>query len=336
MHIKRYTIASFLLIALLGWIGTFSEQTVNIDVFGVILPSMSIAVLIMVPLVIFYIATLIHMIFYSIVSSFKLRKYEKDYEKMIDSIVDAYLGKENRNHIFKTPRYKLLGSLVDHAIIYPKNILSSSIEDDKIRAAIKVLEDVEDSRVVDMKKLSLSIDNPLSIENERNRYKNGELSAEGFLSNSQNYNQDFLREIYVDFIKTSPIYAIENYKSFMSRDALFTLLSRVNAEENTLKMSNESLITLFNTLKLDSKDYISISSALSLGMVPEQRIKLFEIISDTNDEAMDAYLFTLFDLEMIAPANVILDISQPDEYINFKAYRALKECHKNFNINLFI
>jgi hypothetical protein len=60
------------------------------------------------------------------------------------------------------------------------------------------------------------------------------------------------------------------------------------------------------------------------------------MLSDENDEAMEAYLYTLFDLEMIAPADAILEISQPDEFLNFKAYRALKENNKHFNINLFI
>ena len=93
---------------------------------------------------------------------------------------------------------------------------------------------------------------------------------------------------------------------------------------------------LLDMLELDTNDYIKISSAPSLGMIPEQRMRLFETISDTKDEAMDSYLFTLFDLEMMAPADAILEISQTDEYLNFKAYRALKECNKNFNINLFI
>ena len=71
-------------------------------------------------------------------------------------------------------------------------------------------------------------------------------------------------------------------------------------------------------------------------MIPEQRMKLFEILSDENEDAMDAYLYTLYDLEMIAPANAILDNSQSDEYQNFKAYRALKECGKNFSIDMFV
>ena len=81
---------------------------------------------------------------------------------------------------------------------------------------------------------------------------------------------------------------------------------------------------------------MKISQALSKGMIPELRIKLFETLSAEDDTIMEAYLFTLFDLEMIAPANEILDNSQSDEYLYFKAYTSLRECGKHFDINLFI
>ena len=337
MHIKRYTIASFILIALVGWyVGTFvSDESISINIFGVVLPSLSVAVWVMIPLVIFYLITLAHISFYSIIGSFKLRKYEKDYDKIIDAIVDAFLGKENRSHQFKTPRYRLLGKLIDNTALFPKNIDISSIDNEKISSTLEMINDVKNGKVVELKKLSLSADNPLVAQNNKNRYKNAELSAEDILSDPEKYDNALLKEVYIDFVKTSPVYAIENYKQFMSKEALFKILARVNADENTIEISNDSLIALFETLELDFKDYIDASSILSQTMIPEYRIKLFETISDEKEEAMDAYLYTLFDLEMIAPADAILEISQPDEFLNFKAYRALKECHQNFNIKLF-
>lgn len=337
MHIKRYTIASFLLIALVGWyVGTFvSDESISINIFGIVLPSLSVAVWVMIPLVVFYFLTLVHISFYSIVGSLKLRKYEKDYDKVIDSIIDAYLGKENRHHIFKTPRYKVLGTLIDNTTLIPNDIDTLSIENEKISSTIELINDIKRGNVVELKKLSLGINNPLVIQNNKNRYKSGELSAEDILSNPDKYDSALLKDVYVDFVKISPVYAIESYKKFMSKEALFEILARINADENTIEISNESLISLFEVLELDSKEYIEASSILSHTMIPEHRIKLFETLSDEKEEAMDAYLFTLFDLEMMAPADVILEISQPDEFLNFKAYRALKDCNQNFNIKLF-
>ena len=129
---------------------------------------------------------------------------------------------------------------------------------------------------------------------------------------------------------------IENFKDFMTKEALFNVLARVNADENTIEISNDSLLSLFRTLDLTKQDYLDVAATMSCCMIPEQRMKLFETLSVQDDDAMDSYLFTLFDLEMLEPASAILEISQPDEYLNFKAYKILRESNHHFNINLFV
>ena len=338
MYIKRYTIASFILIVLVGWyVYSFvTQDSTSIEILGVSLPSLSIAMWVTVPLIILYIASVLHMAFYSMIGSFKLRKYEKDYEKIVDSIVDAYLGKEDRSHNFKTDRYKLLGALVDNATIMPHGELEAGIDNEKIIKVLELIKQVINGETVDLKKYNLASYNELAMQNSRNMYKNGDLSAEDILSNMSKYDESIGKEVYIDFVKDAPLYAIEKYKSSLTKESLFIILSRVNADENTLEISNDSLISLFSDLELSSDDYMKVSQALSHGMIPELRINLFETLSAEDDTIMEAYLFTLFDLEMIEPAKEILDNSQNDEYVYFKAYASLRECGKHFDINLFV
>lgn len=338
MYIKRYTIAALILIILVGWYvyAFVTQESIGIDFFGVSLPSLSIAMWVILPLILLYIASVAHMSFYSLLGSLRLRKYEKDYEKIIDSIVDAYLGKENRSHSFKTDRYKLLGALVDNATIFASTELDVDIDNKKIKEVLELINKIKNSDVVDLKKYSLSSSNHIAIQNERNRYKKGDISAEDILNHPNRYDASLSKEAYIDFVKKAPFSAIEKYKSNLTKEALFEILSRVNADENTLEISNESLISLFNDLKLSSDEYVAASQKLSKSMIPEQRIKLFEILSSTNDNITKAYLFTLFDLEMLTPAKEILDNSQNDEYVQFKAYSSLRACGEYFDINLFI
>ncbi|MFA6136555.1 MAG: hypothetical protein WC667_00575 [Sulfurimonas sp.] len=338
MQLKKYTIASFLFIGIVGWYiyAYVSQTSIAIDLFGLPLPSLSVAVWAIVPLVIYYIATLIHISFYSLVGSFRLRKYEKDYEKLIDSIVDAYLGKANRNYDFKTPKYKLLGTLIENSTLFPAKNMSLEIDNEKIKTVLKLIEDIKNGEVVELKKYSLPSTNALVIQNEKNRYKKGDIAAEDILSRADKYDSSLCGEAYVDLCKSAPLAVIEKNKSFLTKDALFVILARINADENALAISNETLISLLSGLELQEADYVRIATILSAGMVPEQRINLFSTLSDSHEEAVSAYLFTLFDLEMLEPADEILQNSQPLEYLNFKSYRALKECNKNFNINLFV
>jgi hypothetical protein len=323
---------------LVGWyVYSFvTQDSMSIDLFGINLPSLSIAMWVVVPLVLLYLASVVHMSFYSLLGNLKLRKYEKDFEKIVDSIIDAYLGKENRSHTFKTERYKLLGTLVDHATILPESELDADIENEKIAEVLELINKIKNGESVDLKKYNLPSYNYLSIQNARNMYKNGDLSAEDILSHMSKYDESVGKEVYVDFVKDAPLYAIEQYKAYITKEALFIILARVNADEKTLEISNESLISLFSDLDLSSDDYMKISQALSRGMIPELRMNLFETLSAQDDSIMEAYLFTLFDLEMIEPAKEILENSQRDEYVYFKAYLSLRECGQHFDINLFI
>ena len=338
MYIKRYTIAALLLVVLVGWYvyAFITQESIGINILDTQLPTLPIAMWVVSPLLVLYFASVLHMAFYSLLGSFRLRKYEKDYNKMIDSIVDAYLGKKDRKHTFKTERYKLLGSLVDNSTILTNVNFKKDVDNEKISAVLNCIKMIKNGEVADLKKYNLPSYNKLAIENARNIYKTGGITAEGILGHLEKYDDSFTKEVYIDFVATASKKSILKYNKSISKEALFVILSRINAPKNTIEMSNDDLIALFNILELTSKDYINASHALSKNMIPDQRIKLFETMSNENDEIIDAYLFTLFDLEMLDLANEILDNSSDSEYIYFKAFSSLRECGKHFDIHLFL
>ena len=339
MYIKRYTIASFILMALVGaFVYTYvTTETTTIDFFGVPLPALSIAILVVIPVFILYVASIVHFSFYGFLASMNLRKYEKDYEKIINAIVEAYLGKKSRSYTFKTKRYTLLGTLLENTNLFPIADIVGKTDNEKIDNVLNIIEDIKNGKVVDLKPFDLRIDNDLVIQNERNRYKSGELKAEDILSNSTKYAEELKREVYVDYVKKASISNIEKYKALLTKESLYAVIARVNADDFTLDLSNDDLISLINKLELSLEDFIKLSRIISQsGMIPEQRMKLFETLSDENEDAVAAYLYTLFDLEVLDPVDEILDNSQPNEFQKFKAYRALKGCNKNFSIELFV
>jgi hypothetical protein len=336
MYIKRYSISVAIFAILLGvYINFLYPQSIEIGFFGINLPALPVAVLVIIPIVLLYIATVFHMLFYSLVGSFKVHKYEKDFDRMMQSVGDALLCKENRHFEFKTPKYKQLGKLVDNLHVSP-DALMPLIEDEKLAAIIKVVSRVKNGEVADLRKFNLPTDNLLMILNDKNRYDAHEISAEDVLSRPSRYSNELCKRAYVDATKLSSLSVIEKGKEFMSFEALKNILSRINSDQNQLPTNNETLIDLITILKLTEKEYIELSQILSKNMIPEQRIRLFEILSEKDDDATGSYLYTLYDLEMQYPANEILANSQWDEYLKFKAYRALKECNKHYDISLFV
>ncbi len=341
MYLKRYTIAAFILMIIVGWyVYAYipgGQGTISVPFFGVNLPPVNVAVLVVVPMLLLYIASIGHMAFYSILGGFKLKKYDKDYNKLIDALCDAFLSKEEREHSFKTHRYRLLGKIVDNSKIFPQTEKLLDIENEKLKEIIELIHKVKEGEVVNLKKLNLPPNNPLVMQNNFNRYKSGELSAEEILINAKNYDDKFLQEVFKDFVKDADGEKImKYYKDFMTKEALETIIERASSNENGIELSPEELVELIVSVRPTREEYIKYSKMLGKGVMPETRLKVFELLSEKDDEATPAYLYTAFDLEMIELADEILDASQPEEYKNFRAYKALKECNKNYNIDLFV
>lgn len=337
MYIKRYSVAAFILMALVGsyFYISFPSEKLVVAVLGINLPVLPLAFWVVFSMFVLYIASVGHMLYYSIIGSFKLRKYRKDSETFSDSIKDALLGRLERNHQYKTDRYALFGNVLDNSRLEILNAVSAT-GDEKLAHVIELVTKIKNGENVDLKKYRLSIENPLVQQNDMNAYRNGELSEEQVLNNADKYSEELVSLAFTNYAKTAPLHLIEKYKAFLNKEVLFKIVARVNADENILDISTDSLIAMFSEVELNEEDLVNLSATLSEHMLPDERIKLFQKLSEGSEVATPAYLYTLFDLEMLAPAVEILENSQPDEFIYFKAYKALKDCNQNFSIDLFI
>ena len=337
MYIKRYTVAAFILMGLIGsyFYIFYPNEKLALNVIGINLPLLPLAVLVVLAMFVLYLSTVGHMLYYSIIGSFRLRKFRVDSETFVDSIRDALLGRIERDHNYKTERYGVFAKVLDTSRLdVLKDIPATG--DEKLDETIALLNKINAGEYVDLKKYRLSTKNPLVQKNYVNAYNAGDVSEEQILNNADKYSDELLSLAFTNYAKTAPLNLIEKYKAFLSKNVLFKVVERVNAEENILTISTDSLVALISEVDLDEEALISLSATLAVNMLPDERIKLFKTLSDNNDIAIPAYLYTLFDLEMIAPAEDILENSQPDEFIYFKAYKALKDCNKNFNIDLFL
>ncbi len=336
MQLKRYTIASFIFIILTG-IATYSitKETVSFDLLGGHFPNFPVAFWVVVPVALMYFMSLLHMLFHTLIGSLKLRKLERDNEKMLASLADTLLGVSGRNSTYKSEAYKLMGKVIDNSLLMPYEALRE-VGDEKIDEALRLLRDVKAKKKVDLKKFTLSQTASISIENNLNRLERGELAADEVLSRIDTYGEIVAKRAYESYIKTASVGSVLKYKHLFSITSLCQFLERINSSNNGVEMSSEELFSLLQGLKLTSKDYIDISVAMSKNMIPEQRIRLLEMLGETNDDAMEGYLYTLYDLQMIDTANEILTNTSKDDYLIFKAYRDLKRANKHYDIALFL
>lgn len=336
MQLKRYTIASLILILLVAAaVYSIDNESISFDLLGMHFPNLPVAFWVVVPLIIMYLASLLHMGIYALVGNFKLRRLNKDHEKMIDALRDSLLGVNERNYVYKSDAYKLMGKLIDNALILPYETLRS-VGNEKIDEALQLMRDVKEKKKVEIKKFHLSNTTSIAIENNLNRFERGEIDADTILSRPESYGEIVCAKAYESYVKTASIGSVMKFKHLFTKASLVDFVQRVNAAENGIQISNEELATIFSALKLSSNDWVDLSAAMSKNMLPEQRIRLFEMLSENNDDAMEGYLYTLYDLQMIDTANEILNNTAHTDFQIFKAYRDLKRANKHYDIAIFL
>ena len=336
MQLRRFSIAALIFMGLLfAYVYILvSKESISVDLLGINLPQLPVALWVTVPVLFFYLLTVLYMMYNSFMGNFRLRKYQKDYETLIDMISGIYLAKEKK-YEFKTERYQVLANALQNLEF--KNSGSCHITaNPKVDAICEAISDINDDKIADIKKFNLANDNPIKVRNDLNRLREGKLNSEEILSKKDKFSKATQMKAFEEFVKTSPLYAIENYREYMQKGALYTVLERINADEYAIEASNESIIALMEPLELNEHELIDISVLLSKHMVPDQRIKLFEMLSESNDVATRAYLYTLLDVEMIEKSKEILDSALPEEYVEFRAYLSLRGHNKNYSIEIFI
>ncbi|MBD3798866.1 MAG: hypothetical protein IE883_03025 [Epsilonproteobacteria bacterium] len=335
MQLKRYTIASFILMILVAMaVYSIDNGTISFYLLGIHFPNLPIAFWVVVPLVIMYLASLIHMGVYTLVGNYKLRRLGKDHEKMVDALRDSLLGVSERNYVYKSDAYKLMGKLIDNSMIMPYETLRS-IGNQKIDEVLQLMRDVKEKKNVDIKKFHLPPTSSIVIQNNLNRFERGEIDADSILSRPESYGEIVCTKAYESYVKTASVGSVMKFKHLFTKTSLIGFVQRINASENGIQISNEELVLIFSGLKLETKDWIDLSEAMSKNMLPEQRIRLFEMLSENNDDAMEGYLYTLYDLQMIDTANEILNSTSNNDYLIFKAYRDLKKANKHYDIAIF-
>ena len=327
LHIRRYTVVSIMLLVLMGWaIFAFITQdyTGRIELLnGYFIPDMPIAIAILIPTVILFIATLGHMLFYKFLDFIEHRSKSQDFAKIEDAIFMNLKGKvgQDKPH-YNTLIYKDIGELLNVSQIS----LNSSAEvsqNNKFYNIVKTLTAINNGEVTE-------VDNSLGYYikelNYWNALKADPNSAETILMERGFYSDELYIEAFNKLCQVNTYSTIQRYKRWLNVDGLLNILSRIDAEENGLSLTKDEILELIDSLSFSRDNYLRLAKVLKKSsMSPDFRIELFKSLIEKDDEALEGYLYLLLTLEMVNEAEKILDEVQPDELKHVRAYIILKK-----------
>jgi ABC-type multidrug transport system fused ATPase/permease subunit len=334
MRLGLYIIASIILMAIVGVLvfmiepGNYSYNELG---FPLELP---IALWIVLPMLVLMLASLVHMLFYGTKNFFKFKKWENDTNTLDDALYWALLN-EPKAHRFNLPQLKQTASLLSVSHVKVKGTVDEVSE--KLQEALTIISDIEKGEYVDFKakKLSriLSVDNPLVKQNLLNRLKKDESFAEEVIQDKLSYDESVFKIALGKFVATTTFVKAQKHVNIFDKKNLLTLLARVSMEDD-LGFNKETLDKFIVALEPSLKcgDYLMMSTIMMKQLSPSENLMVWKEYQSKYSQSEIAYLYLLFEYEMIDKAGEYLDEHNQDDFKRFRALYDLKKEHKKYKI----
>ena len=338
MGFKKYFIATIVLIGLIsGFVYSLDLGTYTLDIntgikdyaFNQTLP---IFIWIIVPSVILFAVTILHMMFYGSKGYFKRKALLSDINTIEEYIQDRILNKTSSKRI-KTKELSNLSNIVNQLEV---NVTTSNFEckNEKLNEVARIVNDINNNKFVSLKSLKLKETNKLELKNIHNRILSDDNFAYEVLKTPSKYETNIVELAYNNVLENK---SLERIKSILenltlTNDMVLKLLLKDSKASVDQRFVNTEILKYIQDNKLSNKELIQIARNYKRTMQPEQLIKLFEDISAANEEKTESYLYVLFEYEMITQIKEILINSQKDEYIIFKALIDLKDAGKHYSL----
>ena len=333
MRLKKYIFFSLLLmLALGGYIYAKIDKVYTFEIFGVPV-TLPVAIWIVIPMIIMFLASFFHMAYYSFINFMVLKRYKKDYETLISSFANAIL-REPKKHQYKTIEAKNLGRISDKSHIIPQDF-KIDISDERLKKPLEYLKDITNGIYVEIEGFSLSPKNPILVQNYENRLKNEPTFSGVILKKCSEYPNELCQKALEVYISFSDMSKIKEYAKVFTFETLLKLIEHYKAQEELMHYQDILYILQESQMKMSEREYLTLAKACKAVLAPDERLKLFEHLKDKDERSEGAYVYTLLDLEMIEKAKEYLETTHEDELLNYKAYLELKDCGKNYPLEMF-
>ena len=334
MRLGLYIIASIILMAIVGvfvYMVNPGNYTYNELGFPLELP---IALWIVLPMFALMLASLLHMMFYGTKNFFKFKKWESDTNTLDDALYWSLLH-EPQAHKFNLPQLKQTASLLSVSSIKVNGKVANSSE--KLGEALSIVSAIERGEYVDLKakKLSrvLSTDNPLVKKNILNRLEQDEAFAEEVIQDKLSYDNTIFKVALNKFANVTTFTQAQKYLTFFDKESFMILIGRVT-NENDLGLTKDILDKFIVELEptLDCGDYLQISTLMMRQLSPDENLLVWKEYQSKYSKAEIAYLYLLFEYEMIDKAGDYLREHGEDDFKRFRALYELKKEDKKYKI----
>ena len=337
MGIKRYILLTVVYMLGIGlYVYSFNGDMYTLSVYKFSL-ELPVALWIVLPTILLFIASTTHMMYYSLKDFWKTRALNRDFENFKTALSEKIMGEDSLLK-YKTEWFKFLGRSIK--MMDYKDVENFSSEDEKIEANRQIIKEINDGKVIELKKYKLSANNSLLEQNDINRLQEDAKYASTILKECKDTSSELYKKAYFEFIKYASYVDIKKLDFAPTKEMFRVLMERYLEEEGTvaIKIDFDEIQELLMQFEANREDYLELAYEIKAKLGPDALIALFEKLynSPEHSAAADAYLYVLNELQMIDKVRDILENSDEDEFEKWKTILFLRDHGKNVNSGLFL
>lgn len=331
MGFKQYVVFSIVfIVAIFAYVFTLELGDHRLTIFGLSL-NLSVAEWIIAPLILLFIATIGHIVFYGLINIFKQRAVNKDHETMV-ALVKSNLLEKSFNKRFKTKGFKNLSAILSQFNLVVKDSSFSS-SDEELNKVVANLQDIKAGKHINDKSVKLNEVSSIANENLINKVNEQIDFAVDVLKKTENYAPNVVRQAFINVLNEKTMTTVKKlYKNIKLDKELAIMLFKKDADNNEFGFTAEEILKIVKDLDFTKEDYVSLAKNYESILQPDQIIALFETLSAEIDDATPAYLHVLFEYEMIEKVREVIAPSAEGEYTAFKALLDLKDAGKHYDL----
>lgn len=332
MRLALYIFATFALMAVVAaFTYSVNPDHHSIELMGINF-NFPVAVWIVLPMLLLFIFTLVHMFFYGLKNYFILKKWQKDASTLEDALYWSLVNEP------KEQKYGI-DTVGSSASLLGKSSLtvSDNVEGltPRLARVVNIIQKIKNGEYVDFKEEKMSkvfnAGNPILIQNRLNRLESDDKFIEDVMKSTSEYSEIVQTEALetfadrADFVKAHKYVKVFDVKNFL------IMLQRVTAEDD-LGLTPEILTDFVKALDLGCQDFIKIVSVTKKYFNPEDNLRLFRGYQLDDPKAQNAYLYLLFEYELLDQVSIYLTEQEEHEFIKFRALWDLKQEHSQYKL----
>jgi len=333
MRIGLYFIFALILTGLTGayvhslHLGNYIHKILG---FNINLP---IAVWIVLPMAVLLLFTLIHMMYYSTLAYLVRKKWSKDARTLEDALYWSLL-KEPREHKYLTKEIRNRAKLLSKSTLEVKGTVEGVSE--RITHTIALVKDIERGEYVDLKEKNLakklSKENPIFIKNTLNRLDKDVKFVEEVLQSSVTYSRDTVAKALKIFARNETFYKAKKYLKIFDVDNFFVMLERAVEKKEDIGMNEEMIRSFIAELPFACREYMHLARLCVKKFTPDTNLAMFKSFQKQDENASQAYLYILFEYEMLDKVEEFLREHGEKEFVRFRALYTLKKTNNRYNV----